>query len=90
MSVTAARVTVSTTAVALNSETGGVSGTKLKVKNLDGTNAVDLGPSGVTAGGGFELAAGATETFELAHGEVLYAIRSGAADVVLAVLRTGA
>ena len=90
MSVTAAQVTVSTTAVALNTETGAVSGTRLTVKNTDGTNGADLGPSGVVAGAGYALAAGESVTFVLAHGEQLYAIRSAGADVVLAVLRTGA
>ncbi len=90
MAVTHARVTVSTVAVALNTESGATSGTKLVVKNIDSTNAADLGDSSVTAGNGFSLAAGATVTVELAHGEQLYAIRSGAADVVLTVLRTGA
>ena len=88
MSVTAAQVTVSTTAVPLNTETGTVSGTRLVVKNTDGANGADLGPSGVTAGNGYALTTGENVTVELAHGEVLYAIRSD--DVVLAVLRTGA
>lgn len=85
MAVTAARVTVSTTAVALN--TADSTGQRLVIKNTNGTVAVDLGPVGVTAGAGFDLAAGATITVELDSGEVLYAIRSAAADAILAVLR---
>lgn len=86
MAVSAARVTVSTAAVALNTANGG--GRTLTVKNIDATNGADLGASTVTAGAGFALAAGATVQVELEADEVLYAIRSGAADVVLAVLRT--
>ena len=86
MPVTAARVTASTAAVALNtaSPTGQV---VLTIKNTDATNAVDLGPSTVTAGTGFSLPGGSTATVTVNPGDVLYAIRSGAADAVLAVLR---
>jgi len=90
MAVTFGRFTVSTTAVALNTETGAVAGTHLVVRNADETNAVDLGGPTVTAGAGFALAAGQSVTLDLAGGEQLYAIRSAAADVVLHVLRTGA
>jgi len=44
----------------------------------------------VTAGTGFHLAAGGTVgPWELGPGEQLFAIRSAAADAVLAVLRIG-
>lgn len=85
MAVTAQRITVSTTAVALNP--AGTSGTRLLIKNTS-ANAADLGASDVTATGGFDLAAGATVTVELDPGDVLYAIRTAAADATLAVLRT--
>lgn len=88
MAVTSAQVTVSTTAVALNTESGSVSGTKLTIKPA--TAAVDLGPSTVTAGSGFSVAADATVTIELSHGEQLFAIRSSAVDSTVHVLRTGA
>ncbi len=84
MAVTAARITVSTTAVALNTATSG--GVDLYIKNTS-ANAADLGPAGVTAGAGFDLAAGATLTVQVDAGDVLYAIRSAAADATLAVLR---
>lgn len=84
MAVTAARVTVSTTAVALN--TADSTGQRLVIKNTS-ANAADLGASTVTAGAGFDLAADATVTVELDSGEVLYAIRSDAEDATLAVLR---
>lgn len=65
----------------------GVAGGQLLVKNTS-ANAADLGASSVAAGAGFDLAAGQTVTVELAAGDVLYAIRSAAADATLAVLRT--
>lgn len=86
MAVSAARVTVSTSAVALNSATGG--GSRLIVRNTDATNGVDIGASNVTAGTGYRLLAGQTLTLELLGGEQFYAIRSAAADVVCDVLRS--
>ena len=89
MAITAQRVTVSTVAVALSAvETDGVSGSVLLLKNTS-ANAADLGPAGVTAGAGFDLAAGASLTVELPFGEQLFAIRSAAADATVAVLRVG-
>jgi hypothetical protein len=88
MAVTASRVTVSSTAVALNAI--GTGGNSLRITNTDATatNTVDLGPAGVTAGAGLPLAGGATITVEVDPGDSLYAIRSTATDVVLAILRT--
>lgn len=89
MAITTARVTVSTSAVALNvAETDTVSGATLIIKNTS-ANAADLGPAGVTAAAGFDLAAGASVTVILPPGEILFAIRSAAADATLAVLRIG-
>lgn len=92
MAVTSAQVTVGTSATALTSaETDVVGGTKVYVRNTDATNGAALGGSGVTTGTGFRV--GATTTvgpLELSAGEQLYAIRTGAADVVLDVLRLGA
>ena len=85
MAVTAARITASTSAVALNAAS--TVGLKLVIKNTS-ANGADLGPAGVTAGAGFDLAAGATITVFLHPGDVLYAIRSAAADATIAVLRT--
>lgn len=85
MAVTAARITASTSAVALN--TASTAGMQLTITNTS-ANAADLGPSTVTAGAGFDLAAGATVTVDVDQGDVLYAIRSAAADATLAVLRT--
>lgn len=89
MAVTGARVTVSTVAIALNTAT--TDGGYMTVKNLDGTNGADLGSSAVTAGAGFPLPGAATpvaHTFYVKPGDVVYAIRSAGADVVLAVLRS--
>lgn len=84
MAITAARITVSTVAVALN--VADEQGWLLTIKNTS-ANAADLGPAGVTAGAGFDLAAGATATFQIDQGDVLFAIRSAGADATLAVLR---
>lgn len=85
MAITAARVTASTTAVALN--TASDAGLTLVLKNTS-ANAADLGPSTVSAAAGFDLAAGATLTVPVKPGDVLYAIRSGASDATIAVLRS--
>jgi len=87
MAVSAQRITVSTSAVALN--TAGVAGQTLTLKNTS-ANAADLGASTVAATTGFDLAAGATVSVVLAAGEVLFAIRSAAADATIAVLRSQA
>lgn len=89
MAITAARVTVSTSAVALNpAETDTVSGSLLVLKNTS-ANAADLGPATVAATTGLDLAGGATITIDMPPGEVLYAIRSAGADAVINVLRIG-
>lgn len=87
MAVTSEQVSVADTAVALNTESGSVGGTKLVVTNR-GSAAVHLGDSTVTTSDGYELAAGETITVELSHGEQLFAIGDATADDVH-VLRTG-
>lgn len=87
MAVTAERVVVSTTAVALN--TAGSAGGNVTVKNTHATDALVLGDSAVTASTGFSLAAGITVTVPLVAREVLYGIRGAAADITAHVLRTG-
>jgi hypothetical protein len=88
MAVSAEVKTISSTALALNTDADVVSGTRLFVKNKGGAG-VDLGASGVTAGAGYPLATGESLTFQLAAGEILYAIRSTGADVDLGIVRTG-
>lgn len=88
MAVNAERVTVETTAVALNAaDADSVSGVSLVVLN-GGETAVNVGGSDVTSETGFELAADDSVTVDLASGEVLYAISASSATVH--VLRTGA
>jgi hypothetical protein len=89
MAVGAQRITVSTVAIALNTATQ--DGGYLTIKNLDGANGADLGAAAVTAGAGFPLPGSATPaavTIYIKPGDVLFAIRSAGADVVLSVLRT--
>lgn len=85
MPLSAARVTASTTAVALNTAHP-TKPVKLFITNTS-ANAADLGTAAVAAGTGFSLPANATASIELEPGDVLYAIRSAAADAVLSVLR---
>lgn len=85
MAITAARVTASTTAVALNSADA-QSPTKLFITNTS-ANAADIGPADVTAGAGYPLAANASIYLDIDPGDVLFAIRSGGADAVISVLR---
>lgn len=90
MVVSSGAVVVGETAVALNSESGPVSGTKLYLFNGDDTNSVTLGDSSVTGETGFVLGPGQSLVLELAYGEVVYAIRTGDADVdALQIMRTG-
>jgi hypothetical protein len=85
MALSAARVTASTSAVALNTAHP-TKPVKLFVTNTS-ANAADLGAAGVTAGTGFSLPANASASIELDPGDVLFAIRSGGADAVISVLR---
>lgn len=89
MALTAERIVVSTTAVALNTDSGSVSGGRLVVKNTHATDALVLGDLTVAAGTGFSLAAGATLDLQLSAGEQVYAIRGAAADITAHVLRLG-
>lgn len=79
MAVTAERVAVPLTAVALN--TAGTSALRLIIKALA---ALSLGPSDVSTTTGLALAAGQTVTVELDAGDVLFAIAGTAtsADVL--------
>ncbi len=86
MTVSAARVTASTSAVALNTADP-VSVTHLFITNTS-ANAADIGPASVTAGTGYSLAANASLYVDVDPGDVLFAIRSAAADAVISVLRT--
>ena len=85
MAISAQRITASTSAVALNSAS--TAGVTLVITNTS-ANAADLGPSSVTAGAGYSLAGNASVTVKVQPNDVLYAIRSGASDATLAIIRT--
>lgn len=92
MAITAQRITVSNTAVALNPpDSGPVSGGRVRIKNTN-TNAADtliLGDSGVTASTGYALAGGESVEMTLGSGDQVYGIRGTAADVNVHVLGVG-
>lgn len=90
MAVTSAQVTVGTSATALSAaETDSRSGEQLRLLNSDATNAVFIGPAGVTTATGYKLLAGATiGAIELDAGETLYGVVA-AGTVVVHVLRLG-
>ena len=91
MTTVAAQTTVDDTAggTALHTGDAGPSGSRMVVKNTDGTDAVALGPSGLTFANGYQLAAGDTVSLELAAGDELYGICDSAATAVVHVLKTG-
>lgn len=89
MAVSAERITVSTTAVALNPAESGVVGGRLFVKNTHASDALVLGASDVTASTGFALAFGETLEIPYSYGERIYAVRGAAADITVHVLRLG-
>lgn len=89
MAVSAARVTVGATAVALNTDTGTVSGGRLLIKNTHVSDDLVLGGSDVAAGTGFALTAGAILDLRVPAGEQVYAVRGAAADITAHVLRLG-
>lgn len=70
MAISAARVTVGTSAVALN--TASASGQNLRIKN--GAALVALGASGVTTATGLEVAINGELAVDLDAGDVLFAI----------------
>lgn len=85
MAVTAAPVTVATTATALNVQGGAQ---RLKLSNPAG-QTVFLGPVGVTTATGYPLLASTVLPVDLAPGEVLYGIVA-ATTAIVSVLKTGA
>lgn len=85
MALTAAQVTVAATETALNTANG-TNWTTLVIRNSHATDALFLGPTGVTTGNGASLGAGQIITLSIAPGDVLYGIR-GANAIVAHVLR---
>lgn len=84
MSVTAERVTVSTSATALNAQ--GTAALELTIRNAGGAS-VFLGDASVTASTGLELTAGETMTVRVDGGDRLHAVAAAGSEVVH-VLRT--
>lgn len=89
MAIAGRRVTVPDTATVLVSRggnpTAGNAGKSVAITNRGG-GAVDLGGSGVTSGGGYQLASGETVTIEMEITEEIYAISAAAASNVVHVL----
>lgn len=67
--VSSNQITTGTTAIAL--ATGVVNGKKVKIKNLDATNAIFIGSSGVTGTNGFELGSKETIDFDIVPGSTI-------------------
>ena len=89
MALSAARVSVTTSATVLNAaDTDGMQGQALLVRNKHASLSVDLGPAAVASGAGFELAAGEAVNVDLSTGELLYAI-APSSTVTVHVLRAG-
>lgn len=65
-------------------------GRHVTVRNMSGTNVVELGAPGFAAGAGFELAVNGTVQLPLQLGELLAASAAGAGGAVLHVLVVGA
>lgn len=90
MAVTASQaVAVGTSAVLLSAaESDGVTGQSLLLTNKGSVELV-LGPSSVSAGAGYRVAAGATVPVDLGVGEALHGVVASGSTTV-DVLRTGA
>lgn len=89
---TPARVPVGAVPVSLTPADTGPVGRRVVVRNTNATaaNSVSLGgTSSVTAGNGFLLSGGAQLVLPLSSGEELWAVRGGASDVVVHLLRLG-
>lgn len=75
MAVQAARVTVATSATRLDAdETDSPPGKSVTFTNRDASVSVDIGPSTVTSGAGYELKPGTSISMDLNSGESVYGI----------------
>lgn len=88
MSLTSARVAVDDTAGGTALNTATTAGQTIRLHNVDATNSVRLGASGVTFATGYEVAAGEKDTILLRAGDVLYAIADSETTVNVDVVRT--
>jgi len=89
MAIVGERITVDATATVLHTGSSGVSGTKLVIMNIDGTDTVALGPSTVTFANGFILGTTTTINIDLAAGDILYGRCDTAKSVVVHMLKAG-
>jgi hypothetical protein len=88
MAVTAARIKVSSTEVALNTADAAASTLTVRNGSWVGSDIVVLGPSGVAVGSGFDLRGGEMAVIPLQANDVVYAIRGTPTDVLVSVLHT--
>jgi len=91
MTVVASQTSVDDTSggTVLHTGSAGVSGTRMVIKNIDATDVVALGPSGLTFANGFILGTAATINIELAEGDILFGICDTAKSVVVHILKAG-
>jgi hypothetical protein len=88
MSLSSERVAVDDTSGGTALNAGGTNGLTLRIHNVDATESVRLGASGVTFAAGYELAADEKDTIVLRAGDVLFAIADAATTVNIDVVRT--
>lgn len=89
MALAGRRVTVTDVATRIDAvDSDNSTGRSLRVTNA-GAAAIDLGGVGVTSGGGYSLAAGATVTLDLAFNEALYGRAAATTSQPVHVLETG-
>ena len=81
MAVSSSQVSGGTSATLIFSDAGGMAGFQVTLKNK-GAAAVFLGPSGVTTGNGYELAANDVLTRECAPGEEIFGIAASGSQAV--------
>lgn len=90
MALAGRRVTVTDVATRIDAaDSSNASPRSLRVTNA-GAAAIDIGGSGVTAGAGYSLAAGASIDITLDYRESLYGIAAATTSQPVHVLETGA
>jgi hypothetical protein len=87
MAISTAQVTAGATEAALNTADAD-SWITLTVRNSHATDALYVGPTGVTTSNGFGIAAGGVVKFELTPGAVLYGLRGSSNDITAHVFRS--
>ena len=91
MTTVASQTTVDDTSggTALHTGDAGVAGARLVIKNASATDAVALGPSGLTFLNGFQLGTGATINIDLVSGDALSGICAAGKTAVVHILKAG-